>query len=323
MPIMPKRTLMLGLLLASVALAPRVRADTSPEDRAAADALYAEAGKLGLAKHWAEACPKLEASLKLDPAIGTLLRLGSCYEALGRTASAWSVYNDAVALAAKSDDKRGKQAELDAKRLEPTLARMLLDVAPENRVAGVEVRRDGTLLNAGAWGSAVPIDPGEHTIEATGPGKLPWKTTITIEPKPGVTTVPVPVLQNAPSTPEEPTARGSAWSTQRTIGVVVGSVGVTGVVVGSVLGVLAMSKKASADAQCSGPMQNQCDPAGFSLRYDEKHLGNASTAAFVAGGVVAASGLVVFLASPQRPQKDAVQVGIAPRLAGVAVEGSW
>jgi hypothetical protein len=57
-------------ILASIAsmllLASPVRAQ-SAEDRAAADALYAEAGELLKAERFAEACPKLETSQRLDP----------------------------------------------------------------------------------------------------------------------------------------------------------------------------------------------------------------------------------------------------------------
>src|SRR5262249_25737250 len=151
-------------------VAPRAAADTSSEDQAAAEALYQEAAKLAKANRWPEAVARLEASQKLDPAVGTLMQLAWCYEKAGRSASAWSTYRDVPSLA-KPDDKRAKQAEADAKRLEPTLARLLLEVAAENRAAAVEIRRDGTLLNAGAWGVAVPIDPGTHKIEATATGK--------------------------------------------------------------------------------------------------------------------------------------------------------
>src|SRR5262249_47890707 len=136
--------------------------------------------------------------------IGTLMQLAWIYEKEGRTASAWSTYQDAQALADKTADKRAKQAAKEAKRIEPTLSRMLLDVPPEDRAAGIEIKRDGTTIIPEAWGSAVPVDPGSHEFVATGPGKLPWKSTITIEAKPGTTTIPVPILQNEPTTPDTP-----------------------------------------------------------------------------------------------------------------------
>jgi tetratricopeptide (TPR) repeat protein len=304
------RTLMsAGLLLASLALAPRAFADTSPMDRAAADALYEEAGKLAQGQHWPEAAAKLEASLKLDPAIGTLMQLAYVYERLGRTASAWSTYHDAGALAAKSDDKRGKQAEQDAKRLEPMLARLLLDVAPENRAAGVEVRRDGTLLNAGIWGSAVPIDPGgPYVIEATGPGKLPWKTTVTIDAKPGVTTVPVPVLQNGQSTPDVPAQAAPVpdGSTQRTLGFAAVGVGGAGLLIGAITLGLDAAKAASLRSQC--PMA-LCPPSLQSDVNTYHTLGIVSSTSLAAGGALAAAGLILVLTAPKA---DPHAVGVTP-----------
>jgi hypothetical protein len=184
-------------VLAALSMAPPARAQSSAEDRAAADALYEEAGKLMQAKRWAEACPKLEASLKLDPGIGTSLRLGFCYEQLGRTASAWSAYNDAEAMARKAGDKRADEAARHAKEVEHLLSRLQLDVAPENRGGGVEIRRDGKTIDPAAWASAIPIDPGTHVIEASGPGRQPWKMTVTIETKAGTTTIRIPVLERA------------------------------------------------------------------------------------------------------------------------------
>jgi len=140
---MSRRTVMAGVLAAFLvlAVAPPTHADTSAETRAAADALYEDAGKLIAANRWAEACPKLEASLKLDPGIGTLLRLGYCYEKTGRTASAWSTFNDAVAMATTANDKRVKDAAAGVKRLEVTLAKLTIEVAGVNVGAGASRRR--------------------------------------------------------------------------------------------------------------------------------------------------------------------------------------
>ena len=147
-------------LLASLALAPPAFADASPEDRAAADALYTEAGKLAKENRWAEACAKLEASIKLDPGIGAMLHLADCYEKTGRPASAWTTLHDAHDLATKAGDKRAKEAEDRARLIEPTLSKLAIAVAPESGAAAVEVRRDGSVIEAGAWGTPVPVDPG-------------------------------------------------------------------------------------------------------------------------------------------------------------------
>ena len=72
----------------AVALSSASPASAQGHDPVAAEAAFAEARALMQKGRFDEACPKLEASLSLDPALGTLLNLGDCYEKVGKTASA-------------------------------------------------------------------------------------------------------------------------------------------------------------------------------------------------------------------------------------------
>jgi serine/threonine-protein kinase len=324
---MRPRALLLPLLLA-LALTRAARADSSAEDRAAADALYEEAGKLMAAERWAEACPKLEASLKLDPGIGTTLRLAQCYEKTGRTASAWSLYSDAEAMARRVGDKRAEEAARRVKLMEPLLSRLLLDVAPENRAIGAEIKRDGKVIDAGAWGAAMPLDPGPHVIEASAPGRVTWRSTITIEPRPGKTSAQVPPLQPAPAGSEPVIAR-PFWGPQRVAGAAVGGVGVLGLVVGAALGGAAIGKNNASKAECDPKDPRLCSQAGVDARGAAGRLADASTAMFVIGGAAAAAGLTVFLTVPKGGDAKTAALGFravpvfGPGAAGLSLRGEW
>src|SRR5262249_32467324 len=140
-----------------------------PADAAAAEALFREGRRLLEEKKYGEACPKLQESDRLDPATGTLLALALCYEGDGKTASAWAAYVDAAGRARREDQKDRERAALDrAKSLEPKLSRVTLVIAPTvAALPDLAVTRDGTPVGRGALGTAVPVDPGPHTVVAT------------------------------------------------------------------------------------------------------------------------------------------------------------
>ena len=329
---MPKRSVIAGLLLALLAVAPRAFADGSAEDRAAADALYEQAGALMKAGRFSDACPKLETSQRLDPGIGTLIRLGYCYcngkpeEGRGKTASAWAAFNEAEGMARKANDKRADEAGKQAKLLEPKLSKLLVDVAPENRAAGLEVRRDGKAVDAGVWGSALPVDPGSHTLEASQPGKQAWKTTFEVEAKPGVTTVRVPALANAPEGPrgaEVTEASAGTWGAQRLAGVSVAGAGVVGVAIGAALGGLAIGKNNASKAECLPSAPSMCSAEGAATRRSAGTLADASTGLFLAGGAALAAGAVVFFTAPAStsPKRAGLRRIEATPIAGLGTSG--
>jgi hypothetical protein len=308
------------LCLASVLLAPPVRAAGSAEDRVAADALYTQAGDLMKAEHFAEACPKLETSQRLDPGVGTLLRLGFCYEHIGRTASAMSAYNDAEVLArAKPGDKRADDAAARAKALEPRLSRLLILSA--NAAPGQEVRRDGKLVDAGILGTAVPVDPGEHVIEVSAPGRQSWKTSAHVNATPETTTVAVPVLPIATEAPVVSKPAAPYWNGQRVAGAVVGGAGLVGIIVGAVFGAQTFSKNNASMPYCP-TVPTMCYPPGVTLRNDAYSASTISTLGFVVGGVAIAGGAVTFFTATKRPAIE-VQPAAGPGVASMSVRGSW
>ena len=139
-----------GVQLLEPELFAHAQQQSSPAQKVAAEALFDDALKLMRAGKHADACPKLEESQRLDPGIGTLLYLGECYENVGRTASAWASFREAASRAgAEGQSERLKSATERASRLEPKLAYLTIQAAPEARaIQGLSVRLGQTVIGA-------------------------------------------------------------------------------------------------------------------------------------------------------------------------------
>jgi hypothetical protein len=203
---------------------------------------------------------------------------------------------------------------------------MVLDVAPDNRTAGVEIRRDGRVIDPAAWASAIPIDPGTHEIQASGAGRLAWKTTITIEPKPGTQTVAVPALAAAPAPRDMGGEARPFWSGQRIAGVAVGGAGLVGLVLGAAFGAKTLGKTSDAKAHCDA-VKPYCDPTGLALQSDAASSAKVADAALIIGGAAVVGGVVLFLTSPAATPTAAGRISIRPVAglgrAGVFLEMEW
>jgi len=143
----------------------------------------------------AEACSKLEESERLDPGDGTRFHLANCYEQMGKTASAWSLFvkvADASKEAKKPD--REKLARDRASSLEPKLSRLTITVSRQPTVPGFDVRRNRIAVPPAQWGVPVPVDPGTYIISATAPGVTYWYAIKEVPWGGGVVNVVVPVL---------------------------------------------------------------------------------------------------------------------------------
>jgi hypothetical protein len=298
-------------------------AGPSAADKAASDSLFKEAKALMAEGHINEACPKLEESQRLDPTPGTLLNLGDCYERStpSRTASAWGAFRQAEVMSRqRGDADRQAEAARRAEPIEPVLSKVILRVAPAARVPGLEVKWEGRAIGAGLLDSAFPVDSGEHTIEAGAPGHKSWTGKVVVRANGGTSNVEVPALALGASdaAPGAMAPHLPFWGVQRTIGLSVGVVGLAGVVIGSIYGVKAIGKKSDADAGCDPEDPTRCSEAGAAFRLDETAAGTISTASFIAGGVVFAGGVVLFVTAPKSHANagEAIRLEALPAVAG-------
>jgi hypothetical protein len=334
--------------LASFVAVPAVARAQSKEDVARADALFNAAKALTDAGNYADACAKFAESKRLAPGLGVTLYLADCYERIGRTASAWTEFLAAEGLARQRNDKRAEVAHQHAQALEPKLDRLTITVAPTVPQAGLSILRDGVPVTREELGLAVPVDPGDHAVVVSAPGHAPRTLNAHVGPESPTATVRIDSLDEAPATApspspappptpattepaqpgaEQPTSEDSS-KTRRLLGLGAIGVGVVGIGVGTVFGFLAKSKLDSSNGGSSPPCnaQDQCTQAGLDDRKSAESFATVSTIGFIAGGVFAAGGVVLFLTAPP-PASTSTGLTLSPAPltggAGALLSGSF
>jgi hypothetical protein len=260
----------------------------SPADRAAAQALFDEGRQLMAEGRTAEACPRFEESQRLDSGLGTQYHLADCYEAVGKLASAHTLFLEVAAQAEALGQKRREQlARERAEAVLPKLPKLSIDV-PHAAAKELLIERDGSVVGRPQWGLAVPVDPGVHRVRASAPGYASWQVEVDIPNDPAVRRVSVPPLERRASflTP-----------TSRKIGLGALGVGVAALGVGGVFAVQAHSK--NQDSNRAGCTRGTCPTDGSrALRQAAVDAGNRATWAVGAGLVSLAAAAVLFWVVP-------------------------
>ncbi|MBX3187341.1 MAG: hypothetical protein KF795_20395 [Labilithrix sp.] len=290
--------------LALIAGALAALAGTSPARAADAEAqaLFDEGKRLIARGDVAAACERFERSQRIEPAGGTLLHLASCRESEGKTATAWTLFNEALSAARTAGRKDREQVATERiAALERQLVRLRIVVPPSARVAGLGVLRDGKEVDAAGWDVAVPVDPGPHEVEARAPGRRAWSTRVDARAGTKAVDVEVPVLapdESADAPPPLPPLEEDAGDTRRTLAVVAAGVGVVGIAIGSFAGLRSMSMRDDANRLCGGPPPRDCPREGVDAADDALTYGTVSTVAFVVGAAGLVGGAVLWFTAP-------------------------
>jgi hypothetical protein len=277
----------------------------------------AKQGRALLKAHkYADACPKLETSQQLAPSLVTETLLAECDVHIGKLASALAAYRDVVAR--EPNSKRRKAAVDVVAKLDLRVPRIIVKVD-----ADAEVMLDGAPLAATAQGA--PVDFGRHEIVGSKPGTVEFHKSVTITDEGQVVTINVkleapPVLAKAapavvalaPTPAPRPRVEPASPSHRRTYAVATIGVGGAGLVTGVVFGALARAKWNSAKEVCGGSTtcatQAEADAAG-KLGAQAHSRATLSTIFSIAGGAVAAAGLVLYATAPSGRE---VQVAALP-----------
>jgi len=306
-------------------LAPSTAYADPDTDRQVAQTLFDEGRALMDAGRYAEACRKLAESQRLDAAGGTLLNLALCHESEGKTATAWTELKDALGVAMR--DGRMDRAEIaraHLEKIEPLLVRIMI-VLPESLAArspAPEVLLDRSRLTSAAWGTALPTDPGEHSVvvmtATTNPASEPrrWETTVAAT-EPGKTyrvdvpmDVPAPGPSPSPHVHEEHVRSKAFW-------IVLGGAAVL-LATGATTGILALVDDQYVKDNCSAE-RNFCRiPDAEEISSRAKALAWVSTSTLALGAIATFGAFFlpretktsVMTASPSpRPRMPTIAVG--------------
>lgn len=259
---------------------------------------------------------RFEESLRLDAGMAAQFRLAECHEKVGRIASAWLTFVEvAKAAHAAGLDKRETVARERAAAIEPRLS--YLTIAVPVGIAGIpglEIARDGVIIERAQWDVAVPVDPGAHRVIAKAPGRSPWSSDVQANREGTKTVVNVTMLTGAQafspveksSSPTPPPGNGPS---PVLLGIGYGAtafVAVGGIVFAS----MSNGQAADADERLSQLRTTQGDPPCQSpgaecskllaLREDQGLLGNAAVWSFVSAGALGIATTIYALAASSR-----------------------
>jgi serine/threonine-protein kinase len=302
-------------------------AQTDAQQKAAAEALFDEGKQLLSQGQIESACRRFAQSQEIDPGVGTLLYLGDCYERSGRLASAWAIFREASsAAAAAGQGERTRIADDRARRLAPSLSKLVLLVPQDNRVPGFELLLDHRVLSPALFGVPFPIDAGQHEITARAPGRVSWTNVIEIKPNADYRNLQIPSLgtEGAVATPYDTPAQGAAAAAaapvappgaapvagsaaadltlgtpaapsapgpDRTASYIVGGAGLVAVGIGVAFGLRASDKDDESKAGCPSGCITR---AAADLNQQARTAATIANISYVAGALALATGAYLF-----------------------------
>jgi hypothetical protein len=177
-PLPPRRLVssLLGVLLGASALL-SVREVFAEET--APERLFREGRALVVEGRFAEACSRLEESQRLEPRLGTQLNVAFCHERLGKIATAWMGFREALITARASGDvARQGFATARVDDLAPRVPWLRVRGPAGADTDPLTILLDGVPIAPSRWDEELPVDPGEHALVAAHGGEEYWRTRV-------------------------------------------------------------------------------------------------------------------------------------------------
>jgi hypothetical protein len=159
----------------------------------------------------------------------------------------------------------------------------------------ITVTMDGAPLTSILDGRALTIDPGEHAFRFDIPGQPPIEKKLILregekDRREGIT-----IGASTQLPPPSPPA--SFWNAQRALGAISGGLGIVGIGLGVWFGAFALSSQSQEGSDCPMPNCQHYLQSVTDYNYAQMNA-TASTVLFITGGVLAATGVVLWLTAP-------------------------
>ncbi len=325
-------TAALGAAVLGGAITPREAAAQTASEITLARQWFADGRALEDKADWAGALEQFKRAAQVKRTPQILYHLGLCASRSGKLVQAM-VDLDAAATLARSS------------KIDDVLAAASTELAEvKKRVASLEIQVegkdpsrlviDGQSVALATIGSAMPLDPGAHTIAVELASGATATKTVTLAEKDAqkivltpdassapaaIVTPPSPVLtprapQPVEAAKEAPTSGGSSglgW------GLVIGGVAVFAG--GATMFTVARGKASDLEAQC--PDHKDCNPA-LESDYDSAKTLNTLGVVLGAAGIVAAGvGVTLLVIAPSKPKSSEAAVVISPH--GLSLRGRF
>lgn len=308
------RLVLVAILLSRVAVA-------QSADAVKADALFREGRALMKKKDFEPACQKFSESQRLDPAAGTLVNLSECMEERGRLADALRALRDALTLLKPGDDRIPKVKEQIA-ALSGRVPRLVLKISPDSP-SGTKVLVDGVEHDAESLGGSIEVNPGEHVVELAVPGKPRQRRGVDVKEGQEREVA----VGDAEERPVEQAARKPPY---RTLGYVLGGVGLIALALGTGSYLDFKEKESEREGICpSGQNCTKEEIARDAQLEDEADAAGRLAAIEIGAGVLAVgAGVFLLLYKPSTGDKRAARsVRVTPVIGrsnySAVLEGTW
>ena len=340
-----KQTAFLAVLLGALAAPQAARASEKEEARKH----YDRAIELVDDGQLEGAIVEFQRSYDLTHHFAVLYNIGQVFVSLAKPVEAVDAYERYLADGGKKiTAARRAEVEQEIARQKARIATLEIRGLPE----GAGVRVDGKEIGKAPITAPVRVGVGTHAIAVSAEGYDPAETEVTVAgedqkvvelvlakhvvetppPPPVVPVAPVawPVIPppaNAPvvvSAPVEPPVRQPSISGMRIAGIVSGAAGVAAIAAGTACGLVARSRHNSAVSNV-----NQDYHKAQSQQSEAHDLAIGANVGFIAGGVLAALGVVLyFIGAPDsQPATPETHVHLMPVLgsgfAGINAGGIW